>query len=629
MTRILLPLILGLCVACGPATEPGPSAVERTERDSFGLLTCSEATADRTCITHRYLMGVSMGAHGAGQIGLSRPELFDGIGMLGIPMTDWVYMLRNVQRSYLGGFCDRETILAHLDGLNDPTSGAFCGPVAGTERVVPSGEMMEPAQDFNHWYRWIDNGRGGNFGRNKLRSSLQDISLAFGNALYYNPESPYYPPGVPLDYRGRPDAERCAQPVILQGLKHKEYNPDGTYDVIASCDTETNSGDFDPARPAEEAMEIMLSVDYNGNHVRDYAEPVLQMMHERFEDTGRGPNDQYDYEMNPTGQAGNWRWDSGEAFEDTGLDGVAGTGDYGEGNGTFDYGPNVMRYFDMNPRGLIERMSEGHLDRLNLWADAGIRDFLYSAEGTNWMWGSLQARVGKDKARDFTSFESLVPGARDYDFLAVDTSIPGIGQHAYVRYGSPNASERDIQRGDGHHVGTPEQVLHRFLTSIHFMQSRMYQPDHQAIDDIGEVVDLIQPKTFLAPSLGIERKYGIVFPPGYNLPENANKRYPVMYFLHGQGMESDNLLASAILFFGYMAGSSERNRTERHESDWAKFILVFPDSTCEPTECDEGNFNTNHQGLDGNGPRYMDSILELMAFIEQTYRTAIPVEVPK
>ena len=121
----------------------------------------------------------------------------------------------------------------------------------------------------------------------------------------------------------------------------------------------------------------------------------------------------------------------------------------------------------------------------------------------------------------------------------------------------------------------------------------------------------------------------MVLPPGYDDPDKAEQRYPVVYFLHGQGMESEDLLASAILFFGYMAGSTREEQMRRREADWAKFIIVFPDSTCDQNACSSGNFNANHLGVDGDGPRYLDSHYELIAHIEQTYRTAIPVEVPK
>jgi hypothetical protein len=622
-----------LCFGCGPGSTPETTdgRVYRTERDQFGLITCSAETADTTCYTGRTIIGVSMGAGGAGQLGFKRPELFDNIAMLGVPIVDWVYMLRNIERSYLGGFCDEQTILANLDQVAsaDPTSRAYCGPNQSVVKYTPDGKITEPLQDYNHWYRWIDEGRGGNYGRDKLRESFQDLSLAFGNAINYNPDSPYYARGLPADFRGWTQEDKCAQPMVMNNVKNKEYNPTGEYPVLAFCDTRTSLGEFDPERPSEMAMEIGLSVDYNRNGIRDFAEPVLLEMHERYEDLGRGVDDQYDWELNPSGKRGNWLWDEGEPYEDFGLDGVDNTGDYGEHNGKFDYNPNVLNYFAQNPRTLMENLEDGQLERLNIYADAGIRDFLMSVGSTNWLWGALTARVGADKARDYDDFKALTPSLSRYDFLAVDYSEEGIGKHAYVRYGNPDASERDIQRGDGHHVGPADQILNRFLTGVAFVQDRMFEPDHTAIDVVGDITDLIQPHKFMSPALGEERDFGVVLPPGYNDPANADKRYPVLYFLHGQGMESQQLLASAVLFFGYMAGSTREDFMRARKSDWAKFIIVFPDSTCSNDACGSGNFNTNHVGTDGNGPKYQDSLFELMAWVEQNYRTQLPVEVRK
>ena len=79
---------------------------------------------------------------------------------------------------------------------------------------------------------------------------------------------------------------------------------------------------------------------------------------------------------------------------------------------------------------------------------------------------------------------------------------------------------------------------------------------------------------------------------------------------------------------GVVAEPLERVPVRRRESDWGKFIIVFPDSTCREGDCSSGNFNSNHKGLDGNGPKFMDALYELMAHVDETYRTAPPVEVP-
>lgn len=628
----LLSLAVFSSLACGPddpiAAQSSDGRTLRTTRDRFGLLTCGPKTEIETCFTHRTLMGASMGAGGAGALGLGRPELFDTVGMLGVSTVDWVYFLRLLQRSWLGGFCDRESILANIDALDDPATAPFCGPVPGTVHLTPDRRIVEAAQDFNHWHRGVDAGRGGAFGRNLLRASFQDIALAYGNPTLYNPASPYYPPGVPSGFRGLTDAQKCSPPPSIPGIRHREYNPDGAYDMVVLCDTWTDGGDFDPARPSEGSMEIALAVDYNANGIRDYAEPVVLMMHERFNDVGLGDPTAYHWLDNPAGTAGNWRYDEGEPYDDDGLDGVAGTGDFGEGNGRFDYSPNVLNYLSQNPRHHIETMDRGQLDRLNIYADAGIRDFLMSAAATNWLWGSLMARVGAEQARHYTTFEALAPDDSRFDALEVDYRPSAIGQHVYVRYGNPDATAPQIDAGDGQHVGPVGQLLQRLLTALTFVQARFDTPDYTAYEGLGGSAPVVEPGLFAPPALdGETREFGIVLPPGYHDPVNAEQRYPVVYFLHGQSMNADSLLTFAILFYAYMASSADPEQQRLHRSDWAKFILVFPDSTCGNEACTTGNFNANHRGVDGDGPRYADALYELMAYVEREYRVAIPVEV--
>ena len=593
------------------------------ERNEFGLLTCIGANESKTCHTHRAIMGVSMGAHGAGLLGLSRPELFDTVGLMGVPMVDWVYMLRNVERSYLGGFCDYETLGAHVDAVDDPNGPAVCARALAEVKITPDGRIMEPEQSYNHWYRWIDEGRGGTFGRNELRASFQDFSRAFGNPSLYNPESPYLPPGVPLSELGRSDEDRCAHPVVLEHFVDRRFNPTGEYPVMTVCDTNTHDGEFVEERAAERPSDILLAVDFNRNGVRDFAEPILFQPHEPYRDEGVMADDDFDWQSNPRGTAANWRYDVGEPFEDVGLDGVPGTHDYGEGNGRFDLNPNDAHFLETNPRDLLEHLPDDQLARLNLWADAGIRDFLASAAATNWFWSSLSVRVG-DQARSYDDFDALIAGRdEDYDFLNVDFSPEGIGRHVYVRYGSPDATPDEIARGDGHHVGTAAQVLDRFLSAIAFAESRMAIRDKRRVVGFS-VNELMQSSTFYSTALAEERPFSVVLPPGYFDDANQDERYPVLYLLHGQGQTSASLLPTALFFIGHMSDSERDTTRRRGESDWVKFILVLPDSTCSRDACASGNFNANHVGLDGHGPRYQDAFYELMAHVEAHYRTATP-----
>jgi hypothetical protein len=127
----------------------------------------------------------------------------------------------------------------------------------------------------------------------------------------------------------------------------------------------------------------------------------------------------------------------------------------------------------------VGTIAEEQLKRISIYADAGIRDFLGSAGGTNWMWAALQDRAGRDRARAYENFDALPlrePG-EGFDFLGVDYRPEVIGQHAYLRYGDPQASLSEIRQGDGDHVGTIPQALDRILTAVGFAEARFYERD--------------------------------------------------------------------------------------------------------------------------------------------------------
>src|SRR5437773_695213 len=92
--------------ACGSSGSPArklrtdKTMIERPGGEAIALTSCSEETATTTCFTNRTIIGVSMGASGAGQLGFAHPELFDTIGMLGVPLVDWVWMMRTIERGY-------------------------------------------------------------------------------------------------------------------------------------------------------------------------------------------------------------------------------------------------------------------------------------------------------------------------------------------------------------------------------------------------------------------------------------------------------------------------------------------------------------------------------------------------
>ncbi|MEW5849398.1 MAG: hypothetical protein AB2A00_11320 [Myxococcota bacterium] len=654
----------------GSTSSSGGPTRPPVYQTSVGLKACANATLEdgvplqegQRCYTYRALGGVSMGGGSAARIAFHYPELFDAVGVMGTPFSDFDAFWNMISQNHMAGFCSREELEAILaanpnnpEVLDDPnTPGVWCGRWGNQVEenpALPETACWQFASDYNHWYRGPDAGRGGSFKRASLMEIIQDIASTYGNVAYYNPESEYLPPGVPLSYhvpldatnaeRDQMRAELCANPLRLTGFKHKEYNPDGTYPVITYCDCHNCDGDYVPGL-TELPTEVLLAVDYNDNGRRDYAEPVLWMPNERYRDVGTDGKaddeagdeltDDYHYLDNPAGLSGNHRYDEGEPFDDDGLDGIPNTGDYGEGDGEFTMTPALKRALEDSPTRWYLRMSDAMVQRMDVWMDAGIRDFINSAQITNNLFGAIRMRNNAENTRyykDFSGLANLPPG-NNYDYHEVDFSPSSLGKNAYLLYGNPAICPgHDSTLGDGNHVGPADQVINRLLTLFKFVDERMpggdweYINSPSAVDDHPDGFDAhLKMETYHSEALGREQEYGIVVPPGYYYPENAEKRYPVVFFLHGQGQSARDLLASGFVFLGAMHQSSRTDILDR--SDLQKMFLVFADGECKLGDCHTGNFYSNFQGVNGDGKQFEQAFLELMQHIDASYRTKAP-----
>lgn len=669
MRRLAAAAAALLLAACSEAADPlGPPQKVQ------GLLACPNdstdgtARGDSTCVTYRGIGGISMGGGSAMRIALENPELFDVAVSLGSPYTDLEYFLITVSEISNGGFCPMEQLLANLDAIDakdDPNT--WCGPVTLEELALPESECTGFSGDYNHHYRGPEAGRGGSFNRVSSLEIVHDFAIAYGNPAFYSEDSSYRPPGVPEDHhvplalsdparRDEREMRRqtiCAEPTVLEGVYDRLYNPEGTFDVITYCDGNgPTNGEYEPGT-ANFPMEVALAVDYNGNGRRDYGEPVIAHPAEHFEDVGTdglasrdepgyGPSnldpsgDDYHWRDNPTGAEGNIRYDEGEPYDDFGLDGVDGTNDYGEGTGAFDQNPNVEYAFSRSPRRLVEDIDARMLARLHLWADAGIRDFLLSAQITNQFWGSLSQRTSDTRTfRDWSGLAEAAQDEGDYDPAAADLSEARIGRHGYLWYGDPSVCPGvDAQTGRGNHVGTAAEVLDRILTTFAFASARW--PDGDFAQTPGAISDLGSPngafedfalvESFDSEALGREVPYVVVLPPDYYRTEN---RYPVMYFLHGQGQKATDLLASALLMLGPQMTSDVPARKGRRQSDWQKMIIVFADGECQVGECHTGTFYVDHKGAEGESVRHGEAFFELMRLVDAKYRTKVPAMKPR
>ncbi|MDB4964520.1 MAG: hypothetical protein JWN44_209 [Myxococcales bacterium] len=604
--------------------------------------------------TFRAVAGVSMGGVGSSINFWRHPERYDAIGVMGAdPGPDLTYTLGMIHDWFMAGFCTADDGAAKI--------GMLC-PAARK----PLADQLERMSSFESFLYEKGEGVGLTLRRSLYVRANRDLARALGNAAYYNPDSPYLPPGVPASVLSTPNAALCANPVVLKNFYDKRYNPDGKFDVITFCDGNDSDavglGKFDPATPATDPTQILLAVDVNGNGRRDSGEPVIVQGNEPFSDVGTDgkadadepgydaatnpdPNgDDYHYLWNPTGTENNWRYDQGEPFEDNGVDGVwSATGgcdamagkpncyDYGEGNGVFDYVPNAANWRARDPRTNLEKLGDADLARLDTWYDAGIRDFFNAQVSTNSLMGALMAKGVP--VRSWEGFPSMAGGApameQQFDVNKVDWS--GLGRHVYVRYGNPDATDATVEAtGDGRHVGTATQAIHRAQSLLFFLASRFPDGD-RALAPVDSSHSRVS--GMFHSAAGRDSPYTVVLPPGYTQPENATKRYPVVYFMHGYGMDPEGIASLSVIAQNAMVDDRQPD-----DKRMQKFILVLVDAKCRPGGdvkqaplptngdlCEEGTFYTDHPEGTAKGE---SELMELQDYIDQNYRTKAPADFP-
>jgi len=605
---------------------------------------------------YRSIVGISMGGNAAMSIGLRHRDRFDFIGDLGgEPGPSMKYSLAMFNDFLFGGFCTAS-----------PDDGGPVGALCPADQRKPSTDQFEIASDFEHMTYQDGDGVGLTLRRNLYMKAARDLSRALSNPALYNPDPAvfgYPPPGVDLAYLARPAADRCADPIVLDNFHDREFNPTAEYPVITFCDggdsdASLGFGVFDPAQPQTNPAEVLLAVDLNRNGVRDRGEPVVTNPFEPFADVGVDgvadrdepgydavtkpdpSGDDYHALRNPRGTEGDHDRQDGEPYEDVGLDGVAQTCqwsptatdcyDFGEGDGAWTLSPNLVNWYRSDAEKILAGMTEAERRGVGIWMDAGIRDFLNAGVSANAGMGAFMGRFGM-AGGVYDGFGALSGGTESsYEFTQVPWA--DVPDNVMVRYGDPDASPALIATGDGRHVGTAVQVINRVTSVFAWLDRRMPAGDRDDEQNSGEIR---MGQTFTPPTTGRETPYAIFLPPGYSAPANANRRYPVVYFLHGYGQEPDDLVVLSAVFESYMI-ASDLPAAQRFQ----KFIIVYVDGRCRPNvdtvpvpvvgdQCEGGTFYMDAPA--GGLARMETNLLELMDYIDATFRTkaADSVEVVK
>jgi len=235
-------------------------------------------------------------------------------------------------------------------------------------------------------------------------------------------------------------------------------------------------------------------------------------------------------------------------------------------------------------------------------------------------------------ARVWEGFPAIVGAAYSNEnaFDANHVDWPSLGRHVYVRYGNPDLTEDIVEAtGDGRHVGSATQAVHRAQSLLFFLANRWPDGD-RAIAKVDSANSHIQ-ATFMS-STGRMSPYSVILPPGYTQPENASKRYPVVYFMHGYGMDPEGIAQVSLIAQNAMVDSRQSDQTRM-----PKFIIVLVDGKCRPggdvsqaplpttgDVCEEGTFYTDHPEGDAKAET---ELMELEDYIDANYRTKAPADV--
>lgn len=474
-------------------------------------------------LTHRAVIGISMGGGGAATFGIRHHDKVDVIGALGGPV-DNAWLLYYIEQFALGGFCP---------------AGQTCPKTA--PNLYPIDSPLAHTMDYDHWFFEKGEGNGGSWGRDSYIQAFEDLAIANANPNGWNADpnllhlamgpkatDPWVrgPDGIdcsiPIEpikddpnnakQREREDAckaWRCKPENIYKAETNyfdDEYNPDGTLPVISFCDGKSageGSYALSYGGPGNKPINLALAVDLNKNGVRDEGEPIIRSGHEPYDDCGTDglcneqepgydaelnpdPNqDDYDYTINPTGTEGNHVYDVGEAFRDVGLDGVPDTkdkhvaGDPGEGDGKYTQSPGFDAFYKNDPHQMIAGRStsipggpltDDALRRLDILTDGGVRDLFNFGVLASHLTGQINARHLRSTAfyNGFDMLPGQTPGAPN-DFTAHLLRWADIADMPSIRYGDLDATPDQKERGDGKHVGTGPQILSRLQAAFFYV----------------------------------------------------------------------------------------------------------------------------------------------------------------
>ncbi|MBI4515521.1 MAG: hypothetical protein HY699_06875 [Deltaproteobacteria bacterium] len=515
----------------------------------------------------RAVAGVSMGAYGAMNLGTKHADLFGTIAALGGPV-DMRQLLR--------------------DMVNDNLE-------VKSQTIIPLNVGDDFTFDHQAPYP----------GRDTRLSMVKDLVIAFGDPFLHHPDpSRQYlamdsePAHIlrddafgsftlPANRRGFLDGGDAKQDGVRQTTETATQPVDvlllagGALPRIASDATGVDVGG-------------RMLADLNGDGVYDVGDGIVVNLSEPFTDTNG--NLVYEPEL-------------GETFSDVGLDGVADTGDYREGNGQCDYDPDRANWLAEDPLTRLEARSAADVGTQRIYMDVGTEDqFGFGKHYDNFVAMLESKGLTVDTRNDFPS-----------NCVAI-TKLPQ--QYLLIRYvgghvGIPEADDTRDKLLNGDICGTVV-IWQRLLAMISYMDSSFPNgfdgPGDLSITDPDPRGDIM--KTHItSPALrtGSGTAPGqpvlIYRPPAYF---HTNRSFPIVYILGGYGQAPEDFEQLGALLDLLILANQVQNM----------FVAVLPGAGGR-----KASFYVNHRVPESQVPdlinptsgRHEDSIIQdLIPTIENT-----------
>jgi hypothetical protein len=517
MTRTALVLISAgavLAAACGGGGGDGPQF-----KPTPGPPPPPEASRE-----FRAIAGVSMGAYGALNLGTKHAEVFSTIAALGGPVD-----LRQLLHDAVS---DNLEVKAQTD--------------------IPRRIGEDFTYDHQAPYP----------GRNIRLTMFQDLTIAFGSPFLHHPDparqylaSDSEPAQigqddqfgaftVPSDPRGFLDGGDVNHDGVRQTGEEPGLFTDVGLLAIGSLPMIVSGANG-------VAVGGRLLADLDGNGIYDVGEGLVVNASEPFTDG----NDNAIFEP-----------ELGEDYQDLGLDGVAGTGDFGEGNGTFDYDPDRAHWLEEDPYTRLAGRSADAIASQRLYMDVGTEDEF----GFERHYANLVALL-RDKGLDVDEREGFPADCTDLNELDAPRML--------VRYMAGHVGVEDVDPDDllqGNVCGE-DTVWQRVLNMIaylnesfpdgHFGPGGNFGPDIDFDDldfdfgDLDPTGDLVS-RRIPSPALAVDggevptRDVLVYRPPQFR---RTGRTFPVVYFLGGYGQQPSDFRRVSLLLDGLIITGQLQN----------------------------------------------------------------------